>query len=341
VSLPCAYQVTLTVYDNSTPPLSATAQETINITEPPHPPVAVPGGPYIVSLCPACDCLVLDGSGSFSPDQGLSQSNCNTCPPDGITAYGWALTGAPYIYTNADTAIVDLCSDVTNYFPTPGTYEIGLQVTDNAAASFPAGTPTNLTGTGFTTVTVYTCGTQVTATPGCDSVDVSWIDVGATNYTVLSSTTGPNSGFTVATNVGAGVTNATIPATLGEVQWIRVLGGSGTNASLSCPTVATNTFANCICISELTIQTKATIAELQWPLVNGATSYNIYRSKNIPNFPLVPAFLIAKNVTKGLYVDGDLVNGATYYYRVSAVAGEVEQCVSIQVSGVPAAVKRH
>ena len=197
VTLPCAYDVTLTVYDNSTPPLSSSAQQTINITQPPHPPVSVPGGPYIVSLCTNCDCLLLNGSGSFSPDQGLSQSNCDTCPPDGITAYGWALTGAPYTFTAESNAIVDLCSDLTNFFPAAGTYEIGLQVTDNAAASFPAGTPTNLTGTAFTSVTVYNCGpNSVTATPGCDSVAVTWDDgsVSPGTNTILSSTTGPNSG---------------------------------------------------------------------------------------------------------------------------------------------------
>ena len=122
-----------------------------------------------------------------------------------------------------------------------------------------------------------------------------------------------------------GVTNATIPATLGEIQWIRVMAGSGSSATLSCPVAVTNTFAGCVCISDLTIQSKATIVELDWPLVPGATSYNVYRSKGIPDFPLVPEFLVARGVggSDGLYVDGDLINGQRYYYRVSAVVGEV------------------
>ena len=201
-TLPCSYQVTLTVYDNGNPQLSASAQQEINITQPPHPPVAVPGGPYIVSLCPS-DCLTLNGSRSYSPDQGLSQANCNTCPPDQLTAYGWALQGAPYVYTDSTDTNVDLGSDFTAYFPVANTYNIGLQVTDDASQSFPQGSPTNLTGTAFTTVTVYSAGPcQVTAAPGCQSVAVSWNDIGASSYTVISSTTGPNSGFTEAAMVG-------------------------------------------------------------------------------------------------------------------------------------------
>ncbi len=52
-SLPCTYPVTLRVSDDNNPALTATTVVNINITNPPHPPVADAGGPYIVSSCSA------------------------------------------------------------------------------------------------------------------------------------------------------------------------------------------------------------------------------------------------------------------------------------------------
>jgi hypothetical protein len=339
-TLPCSYVVTLTVYDNSNPQLSASAQQTINITQPPHPPVAVPGGPYIVSLC-GCDSLTLDGSGSFSPDVGLHQENCNTCPPDGITAYGWALTGVPYTYTASSDEIVSLGSGFTTYFPTADTYEIGLQVTDNAKKSFPEGSTSNLIGTAFTSVTVYNCGPTITATPGCQSIAISWNNVGATSYIVLTSTNGPNSGFTVATTVGAGTTTASVATTLGETQWIRVQAVTANGTTMSCAAEVQDVFQDCVCISDLTAQSKATIVQLGWSLVQGVDSYNVYRS-TAPNVNMIPANRVATGVgtVHGLYVDGGLTNGKTYYYRISEVIDGVETCRSIEVSATPIALKR-
>jgi hypothetical protein len=345
-TLPCSYTVTLTVYDNSSPQLNSSAQQTIDITQPPHPPVANPGGPYIVSLC-SCDSLTLNGSGSYTPDQGLSQADCNTCPPDELTAYGWALTGAPYVYTASTHTNVDLVSgsgsptDIGTYFPSAGTYEIGLQVIDNAALSFPSGTNVDLTNEAFTSVTVYNCGPTLTATPGCGSIAVSWTDVGATSYNVLTSTTGPNSGFTSVATTGG--TNTTITASLNQTEWIRVeaVGAVGAVSSLSCAAEVTDTLGACVCITDLTIQTKATIVELDWPLVAGASSYNVYRS-TAPGVLLIPANRIATGVGTqvGVYTDGGLINGRTYYYVITSVVDGVETCESIEVHGTPAVTVR-
>jgi len=340
-SLPCSYVVTLTVYDNSSPQLNSSAQQTINITQPPHPPVAVPGGPYIVSLC-SCDGLTLDGAGSFTPDQGLSQNNCNSCPPDGLTSYGWALQGAPYVYGDStNTNVVLNSTGIATYFPASGTYQIGLQVVDDAASSFPTGTPNNLTNDAFTSVTVYNCGPTVTATPGCGSVALSWNDVGASSYIILTSTTGPNSGFTTATTTGTGVTTASVPATLNQTEWIRVqaVNANGAISAMSCAVQVTDTLDNCVCIDELTIYSKATLIELDWPLVQGASSYNVYRS-TAPGVLETPGNRIATGVgtVHGVYTDGGLINGRTYYYKVTAVTGGVETCTSVEVHGTPATV---
>jgi hypothetical protein len=339
-TLPCAYTVTLTVYDNSSPQLNSSAQQTINITQPPHPPVSNPGGPYIVSLC-ACDSLTLVGSASYTPDQGLSQADCNTCPPDQLTAYGWALKGAPYLYTDSSDTNVDLGSSFTTYFSTASTYEIGLRVIDNAALSFPGGASADLTNEAFTTVTVYNCGPTVTATPGCGAIALSWTDVGASSYVVLTSTTGPNSGFTEATSTGS--TNASITAALNQAEWIRVeaIGPTGAIVSMSCATEVTDTLAACVCITELTAQPKPTIVELDWPLVDGANSYNVYRS-TAPGVLLIPANRVASGVggTTGIYTDGGLIDGKAYYYVVTAVETGVETCESVEVHATPAVIVR-
>ena len=50
-TIPCTYPVKLRVTDDSDPARSATAIVNIDITNPPHPPVANAGGPYLTSLC--------------------------------------------------------------------------------------------------------------------------------------------------------------------------------------------------------------------------------------------------------------------------------------------------
>lgn len=338
-TLPCSYVVTLTVTDNSTPPLTSSDQQTINITEPPHPPVAITGGPYIVSLSPG-DTLTLDGSQSYTPDAGLSQANCDTCPPDELTAYGWALKGAPYIYTDNTDEVADLGTGFTSFFPTAGTYPISLQVADNAALSFPGGATADLTDAAFGWVTNFAAGPTVSIAGACDSVTLSWNNTGATQYLVLASLTGPNTGFAVLGST-TGATTVSVPAVLGQNVWYRVEALAASGTSLSSDTEYANAFANCICISPVTVQTKNLQVALSWPAVDGATGYNIYRG-TAPGVALTKANRIATGV--GLpnndYTDLTVVNGRTYYYQISVVVNGVETCRSEEVSGKAEAVVR-
>jgi fibronectin type 3 domain-containing protein len=158
---------------------------------------------------------------------------------------------------------------------------------------------------------------------------------------VLTSTTGPNSGFTSVATTGG--TNTTITASLNQTEWIRVeaVGAVGAVSSLSCAAEVTDTLGACVCITDLTIQTKATIVELDWPLVAGASSYNVYRS-TAPGVLLIPANRIATGVGTqvGVYTDGGLINGRTYYYVITSVVDGVETCESIEVHGTPAVTVR-
>jgi PKD repeat protein len=115
-SLPKTFKVTLRVTDNNDPPKYDTSTVSIVIAVPPHPPVAVPGGPYVGFVGIP---LQFDGNASYDID-----------PTDIITAYGWELDGAyPYNFTDATGA------KPTYIWNTPGTYNIGLQVTDNGVLS--------------------------------------------------------------------------------------------------------------------------------------------------------------------------------------------------------------
>ena len=106
------YTVTLRVKDNNDPPKYDTDTVTIVVAEPPHPPIADPGGPYTGTVGIP---VQLDGTDSYDID-----------PTDIITFYGWELDGAyPYDFDEM------VGGKPTYIFETPGTYNIGLRVLDN------------------------------------------------------------------------------------------------------------------------------------------------------------------------------------------------------------------
>ncbi|MBI5374606.1 MAG: hypothetical protein HZA77_04165 [Candidatus Schekmanbacteria bacterium] len=233
-SVPCVYPVTLRVTDDSGPPRTANYVQDIQITNPPHPPVASLKGPYMVSLCEG-DSLILDGSDSYDPDEGQHEAGCPDCPDDTIISYEWDLLGAPWDFDNeiTVTGTLDLGSGFTEFMPESGAYDTGLRVTDNTENAYPGSEEPNLTNDDFAVVDVYNAGPcDITATALCQAVSLVWDDVGADYYVVYMSTTGPNLGFadvetTTATSkiMGSFVMNAN--------TWFRVMAVTGQNKSLS------------------------------------------------------------------------------------------------------------
>jgi len=194
-TIPCQYTTTLRVTDDSNPARTATYAMNIDITNPPHPPVARCKDIYLVSLC-AGDTLVLDASDSYDPDEGTHEAGCPTCPDDTITKYEWDLDGAPFDYTGPTGEYVNLGTGFTTQFPTAGVYNIGVRVTDNTALAYPTSGQGNLTDEGFAEVRVYNaCICDVTATPMCLAVQLQWSDIGADMYYIYRSFAGPNTGF--------------------------------------------------------------------------------------------------------------------------------------------------
>lgn len=187
------YNVTLRVTDDTAPvPVTDTATIAVDLTNPPHPPVSVPGGPYLASSC-SLDSVLLNGASSFDIDAGQSESG--NPPYDGITAYDWDLDGSPWTYATVSGAQV---LQPASYFPGPSVYDIGLRVTDNTAAAYPNSGKPNLTDEAFTTVEIRAgviC--NLSARPKSGKVQLTWTNIpgGTGFYDVYRSTAGPNSGF--------------------------------------------------------------------------------------------------------------------------------------------------
>ena len=195
-SLPCTYPVTLKVTDDDLEELTATYTLDIMITNPPHPPVADAGGPYMVSLCDG-DLLTLDGSGSFDPNEGDHEAGCGTCPDDTITAWDWDLTAPLTGFDDESGETVALGSSAIASYFSAGSHNIGLQVTDDTEASYPSSGEPNLTDADFVTITVFdSCGPcDVAARPKRGKVQLTWAYTGADSYDIYRSTEGPNTGF--------------------------------------------------------------------------------------------------------------------------------------------------
>jgi hypothetical protein len=223
---PCTFPVTLRVTDNSTPALTATVIKTVNITNPPHAPVADAGGPYVVSLC-AGDSLTLDGSKSFDPDDGQHEAGCTTCPNDTITKYGWDLVEPLTNFDNKFGKTVTLTpAEVQLYFPTGGIKNIGLQVTDNTRLAFPTSGQPNLTGEKFSTTQVYVIGLcSLTARAKKSQVQLSWTIAGSATYDIERSTAGPNTGFVKIASGYATTYGVYLDTTVtnGVTYWYRIV----------------------------------------------------------------------------------------------------------------------
>lgn len=134
------YSVVLRVTDDTTPSnLQATSSCIVQITPPPNPPNADPGGPY--DFCPG-NTWTLDGSASSDPDGSL-------------VSYEWDYV-QPLNLDFLDGTGVSL--DVTGYFSglPVGVYNVALRVTDN----------NTLQNTDFGTVYVRAAGDPACASGG-------------------------------------------------------------------------------------------------------------------------------------------------------------------------------
>ena len=139
------YTVTLTVIDDNDPPMTDTASATM-IVECRTFPVAVTGGPYVISTA---DTLILDGRGSYDPDKPYG---------DDVFIWQWEIGGGPNfddgsgaVVTISYSGLQAIFDDIglVNYLADPDTgwpsVPVGLRVTDATGRANEA----------WTTLTIY------------------------------------------------------------------------------------------------------------------------------------------------------------------------------------------
>ncbi|MEW6426504.1 MAG: PKD domain-containing protein [Thermodesulfobacteriota bacterium] len=149
VDLPKTFTVTLRVTDNGDAlqppeaPLQDTDTVSVLIVEPPHDPVAIPGGPYQATVGVP---VTLDGSRSYDID---------AVGGDSITLFQWDLDGDwDFDSTNGGMDVEGdraTAAAINWTFTAPGTYNIGLRVWDNGVFRTDGNKGQN---TAYTTVTV-------------------------------------------------------------------------------------------------------------------------------------------------------------------------------------------
>ncbi|MGA1876026.1 MAG: hypothetical protein ACMUIA_10500, partial [bacterium] len=323
------YPVTLRVTDNTTPePVTDTYVIDIDLTTPPHPPVADVGGPYTVSLCPS-DILILDGSQSKDIDEGQSQTG--NPPFDTIISWNWDLNGSPWGYNQAFEEIASI--DPAAFF-SAGTHTIGLRVSDNTAEAFPESGQSNLTDEDFGEVTVHNgCVCDLSFEIGCQSIILQWSVPGT--YEVLRSTSGSNTGFTKIGEVtGTGYTDLAVDS--GTTYYYRLKGVSPDCMSVCVEVAYEDDFTKCLCIDNLSARAKVRYSvgkvQLVWTHQGDADCYNIYRSTS-PHFDVkaIAPLATCHVTTYATYLDSAVVVGDTYYYKVTKLVNGREVCISNEI----------
>ena len=175
-----SYTVSLRVIDDAQPAQVATTQVEIEITIPPHPPTAVPGGPYLAAVG---EPVVLDGTGSFDVDVSFG---------DKVKSWGWDTKNKqPRDFADAVGA-----TPTIEPYAAAGIYTIGLRVTDDTSTVFPQTGSPDLTNDAFTEVTVYErVIDDLAARAKDDKIQLTWSPNGFADFQVYRSERGPNEGF--------------------------------------------------------------------------------------------------------------------------------------------------
>jgi len=170
----------------------------------------------------------------------------------------------------------------------------------------------------------------LTVTPGSATATLTWTAVtGATGYRVTRNDTVIQSNLNALTFRNTGLTNGT--AYVYRVNALNA-GGAGPNSN----EVTVTPIAPPVAPTGVSATGGNTQISLAWGAVTGATSYRVYRGTVAGGQDATP---LAANLTAPAFVNTGLVNGTSYFYRVTAVNGSGESPRSVEVSsaGVSAA----
>ncbi len=168
-----------------------------------------------------------------------------------------------------------------------------------------------------------------TAVSGNGLVTLTWTaSSGATSYNIKRSTTDGSGYLTIGTSASATYADSTVTNATAYYYVVTAVGANGESAASA--QASATPLAPPAAPTGLTATASNATATLAWNASSGATSYNIKRSDVSGS----DYELVGTTSAPG-YVDTDVVNGAPYYYVVSAenVAGEGSN--STQVTATP------
>ncbi|HJV64483.1 MAG TPA: fibronectin type III domain-containing protein [Geomonas sp.] len=193
-------------------------------------------------------------------------------------------------------------------------------------------------GTTIITPTAPSAPTGVGATGGSGQVKVNWAPVsGAASYNVYYSTTaGVTKSSPVVPVLGGAATSYTLqnlPSATKYYFAVTAVNSSSLESPLSVEVSATT---NASGPADLQATPADTAVGLSWTAVANATGYTVYRGLAADAITAVPYATTTSGTTT--YNDNNpanVVNGTTYFYKVTATVGGVESSPSYIVSAIP------
>jgi fibronectin type 3 domain-containing protein len=253
---------------------------------------------------------VVSGATSYSVYRGTAAGG------ESPTAIATGVTAATYI----DTAVTN---NTTYYYKVAAVNNSGTGPLSNEASATPE-------------PPVPSAPIGLTATAGNATVTLNWgVVSGATSYNIYRGTTaGGESTTPIATGITAATYNDT-GLTNGTTYYYKVAGVNGGGTSgLSNEASAKPEPTLPIAPTGLTATAGNASVTLNWSVVSGATSYNIYRgTASGGESPTA----IATGVTAATYIDTAVTNNTTYYYKVAAVNSGGTSGMSNEASATPKA----
>ena len=169
------------------------------------------------------------------------------------------------------------------------------------------------------------------ATSSDGLVTLTWTDSsGATSYNIKRSTTNGSGYLTINTSISATYADSTVSNGTAYYYVVTAVGANGESAASA--QASATPLAPPAAPTGLTATASNATVTLTWTASSGATTYNIKRSETSGS----DYELVGTTSATG-YVDTNVVNGAPYYYVISAqnVAGEGAN--STQVTATPVA----
>ncbi len=259
---------------------------------------------------------------------GDSQVVINWGLVSGATSYNIYWSTIPDVSIN-DNAIVNatrpythsgLINDTTYYYVITAVNSDGESIVSTEVSATPISAPDSPS--------------NVSALGGDALITITWDSVSnATSYNLYWSTSNDVSvldtqiGSVTSPYVHTGLTNGT------TYYYVITAVNSGGESSASPEASATPQVAPPVSPTNVTATPGDSQVVINWDLVLGATSYNIYWSTN-PGISLLDNPIV--NATRP-YTHGGLINDTTYYYVVTAENAGGESNVSSEVNAIPKA----